>query len=224
MVLFCLATGAEPALAQSGLIVEGGLFLDSGTREDEVLIGPSRNIDRADVSNIDLGFVTLAYLHQLGAPDGPRAGFRVGGELRYLGQYTTERSNDAREVVGALIEVGARADWSTPITSDLAFFVAARAAMALAFPSGDLATEIDRMVAEGISAGHGPRPGVTLMPSVGVRYGIHERVELLAGLGLGWSWLSVFSIDETVSGIRYIRDESISNTRFELAFGVAITL
>lgn len=213
-----------PAWAESGIGIDGGLFFDSGTRSDETRIGPTGGTSRADVSNVDVGFVALYYLHQLGEDPAAREGFRIGGELRYLGRYASEYDDKEVEVVGTLLEIGARADWSTLLTNELSFVVGLRVALALAFPEGELADEIDRLSAEGVSAGHGPRIGVTILPSVGARYAIHARVNATLNVGLGWSHLSLFGLDETVSGVGYARDESISSTRFELGIGLEVSL
>lgn len=217
-----LLVGADPAArAQSSLGLEGGLFFDSGARVDEVGLAALTDTDRHDVTNRDVGHLALYYLYALS--DTPREGMRLGGELRYLGTLATEEGDEA-EVVGTLLEIGARAEWSTHLTDALVFFAGARASLALAFPSGDLAREIDRMQGDGVPVSHGPRPGVTLMPNLGAGYVLHERVTARLSLGLGWSWLSIFDVDERVSGIRYMRRETLSSTRFDLTLGVEISL
>ena len=216
--------GMSTGRCESGIGIEGGLFFDSGTRSDEVRLGPTSNTSRDDVGNVDLGFIALFYMHQLGKDAAAREGFRIGGEVRYLGRYASEFDDEEVEVVGSLLEVGARGDWSTLITNELSFVVGLRVALALAFPEGELADEIDRLAAEGVSAGSGPRVGVTILPSIGARYAIHTRVNVALNVGLGWSHLSIFALDETVSGVGYARDESISNTRFELGLGLEVSL
>ncbi len=214
----------SPGRCESGIGIEGGLFFDSGTRSDEVRLGPTVDTSRDDVGNVDLGFIALYYMHQLGEDSAAREGFRIGGEVRYLGRYASEYDDEEVEVVGSLLELGARGDWSTLITNELSFVVGLRVALALAFPEGELADEIDRLAAEGVSAGAGPRVGVTILPSIGARYAIHTRVNIALNVGLGWSHLSIFGLDETVSGVGYARDESISSTRFELGLGLEVSL
>jgi hypothetical protein len=216
--------GIGSGRCESGIGIEGGLFFDAGTRSDEVRIGPTVDTSRDDVGNVDLGFIGLYYMHQLGEDPEANGGFRIGGDVRYLGRYASEYDDEEVEVVGTLLEVGARGDWSTLITDKLSFVVGLRVALALAFPEGELADEIDRQAAEGVSAGGGPRVGVTILPSVGARYAIHSRVNATLNVGLGWSHLSIFDLDETVSGVGYVRDESISNTRFELGLGLEVSL
>jgi len=224
VVLFVsLVVGSETTRAQSSIGLEGGLFFDSATFEDERVLAGIRDVDRADVGNRDLGHVALYYLHALSE----RHGFRVGGEFRYLGTLAAEPDGDNEDeiyVLGPAIELGARGEWSTPLTDELSFLVGLRASFALVFPEGELAEDIDRMAAEGIPVGDGPRPGVTLMPSIGARYAIHERVNAGLTLGLGWSLLSIFDIDERVSGITFARDATWSSTRLELTVGLEVTL
>lgn len=219
----CVVLGSSATRAQSSIGLEGGLFFDSATLEDERVLAGLRDVDREDVGNRDLGHVALYYLHALSE----RHGFRVGGELRYLGTLAAEHGDGDDEevyVLGPAIELGARGEWSTPLTDELAFLVGLRASFALVFPEGELADDIDRMAAEGIPVGDGPRPGVTIMPSIGARYAIHERVNAGLTLGLGWSFLSIFDIDERVSGITFARTATWSATRFELTVGLEVTL
>jgi hypothetical protein len=220
LVVVWVCGWASSSLAQSSIGIEGGLFFDASTAKDETVVGPIRDTERADLSNRDLGHVALYYLHALDE----KHGFRLGGELRYLGTLATENDDDEKAVLGPMLEIGARGEWSTPLTEKLTFLVSLRASLALVFPEGELAEEIDRMAVDGIPAGDGPRPGVTLMPSVGARYAIHERVNAGLSLGLGWTFLSIFDLDEQVSGITYSRASTLSATRFELTVGLEVTL
>ena len=209
----------SPGHAQSSIGLEGGLFFDSATLTEKRRIGSLSGTERTDVSNRDIGHVALYYLHALDE----RHGFRLGGEFRYLGTLATEEDDEA-SVLGTAIELGARGEWSTPLTDALSFLVAFRASFALVFPDGELAEAIDDMAAQGVPVGHGPRPGVTLMPSLGARYAIHERVNAGLTLGLGWSFLSIFDVDERVSGIDFSRTTTLSSTRFEITVGLEVSL
>lgn len=225
MLLVVGGMSATAARAQSAIGLDLGLYLDDIAIEDSQRIGPQHEITREDRSNVDLTAGALYYLHRLGAGDGI-GGFRIGGEFRYLGEYATERDGDDRDkrVVGTLMELGFRGDWTAELAEHFGLVVGLRFDLALLVPGGDFDDEIERLADEGVPTSDGPRVGLALVPSVGARYAVHERINVRADLGLGWSYLDLFSIDAGVQGIQYVRDTTFSSRRFEVSVGVEIVL
>ncbi len=226
--MLALSLAATSARAQSALGLDFALYLDDVSVEDSERIGALREITREDRSNVNIAAGAIYYLHHLGGmADGEHvAGFRIGGELRYLGEYAIERDEgDADEqVIGTLIELGFRGDWTAEIVERFGLVVGLRFDLAILVPTGDFADEIARLADEGVPTSDGPRLGLALVPSVGARYAIHERINLRFDLGLGWSYLDLLSIDAGVQGIQYVRDMSLSSRRFEVSLGAEITL
>lgn len=227
--LLLIALGSE-VRAQSAFGLDFALYFDNVSLEDDERIGALHEVVREDRTNVNIAGGSIFYLHHVGAladpdPDG-MAGFRVGGELRYLGSYVTERDGEdrARQELGTLLELGFRGDWTAVIADGFGIVVGLRFDMALLLPTGDLAREIDRLSDEGVPTSDGPRLGLALIPSVGGRYALHQRLNLRLDLGLGWSYLDLFSIDAGVQGIQYVRDTTLSGRRFEVSLGVEIVL
>lgn len=219
----CGALVTSDARAQNAIGLDAALFFDSGERENDERIGPRHVVDRDDITNPRFAGGVLTYLHALSSA--PRDGFRLGGELRYLGSYATETDGrDGRRDIGTLFEIGFRGEWTTELAPKLGFSFGLRVDLAMLFPIGDFAAEIDRLADEGVPTSSGPRFGWSIIPMVGARYELHERVHARLDLGLGWSALELFGIDETVQGISYQRDESVSVTRFEIVFGFELSL
>jgi hypothetical protein len=230
VVAGCLLVSAagRQARAQSAIGLDFGLFLDDISLEDDERIGTLHQIVRQDRDNKNIAEGAIYYLHHVGPADDEErlAGFRLGGEFRYLGSYVTELSDgDAqRQEMGTLIEFGFRGDWTAIIVHDFGVVVGLRFDMAMLFPGGDFADEIERLKDEGVPTSSGPRLGLALLPSVGARYALHERFNVRFDVGLGWSYLDLLSIDAGVQGIQYVRDTSISSRRFEVSLGVEIVL
>ncbi|MCC6619749.1 MAG: hypothetical protein IT385_00760 [Deltaproteobacteria bacterium] len=223
-VLACaLVVLASEARAQSAIGLGATFFFDSGEREDDERIGPRHDVTREDVTNPRFAAGVISYLHALS--DTPREGFRLGGELRYLGTYATESDDDeGRRDIGTLFELGFRGEWTTEIADKLGLALGLRLDLAMVFPTGDFAAEIDRLADEGVPTSSGPRFGWSIVPMVGARYELHERVHARLDLGLGWSALELLGIDETVQGIAYQRDETLSVTRFEVSLAIELSL
>jgi len=223
-------SGTSESHAQSAIGLDFGLYLDNISVEDSERIGPLHEIQREDRSNVNIAEGSIFYLYNLGAAEAvePRqlSGFRVGGEFRYLGEYATEldKKDRDKQVLGTLIELGFRGDWTTEIAPRLGLVVGLRFDLAILVPGGEFADEIERLKDEGVPTSTGPRVGLALLPSVGARYAIHDRINLRFDLGLGWSYLDLLGIDAGVQGIQYVRDASISSRRFELSLGVEIVL
>lgn len=226
LVVGALSTTATPARAQSALGLDFALFLDDISVTDSQRIGPQHETLREDRSNVDLTAGALYFLYALGTPRPGLGGFRVGGEFRYLGEYATELDGEERDkrVLGTLIELGFRGDWTAELADHFGLVVGLRFDLALLVPGGDFADEIDRLADEGVPTSDGPRVGLALIPSVGARYQLHERLNVRADVGLGWSYLDLFSIDAGVQGVQYVRDTSLSSRRFEVSIGVEINL
>lgn len=222
--LFAMLVVSTPARAQSALGLDGTLFIDGVTLEDDERIGPLHETAREDRNNVGLFGGAIHYLHQLG--DGVMSGFRLGGEFRFIGEYATERDDGERDkqVLGTLFELGFRGDWTTEIAAHLGLSVGLRWDLAILAPGGDFADEIDRLADEGVPTSDGPRLGLSLIPSVGARYALHERIHARFDVGFGWTWLDLFGIDAGVQGIQYVRDASVSGSRFEVSLGVELTL
>lgn len=219
-----LTLSSHAARAQSALGLDFALFVDGVTLEDDERIGPLHETLREDRNNVGLFAGAIHYLHALGG--GALDGFRVGGELRYLGEYATERDDGERrkQVLGTLFELGLRGDWTTPLAERLGLGVGLRVGLAILAPGGDFADEIDRLADEGVPTSDGPRLGVSIVPTVGARYALHERIVARFDLGFGWTVLDLFDVDAGVQGIQYVRDATVSGSRFEVALGVELTL
>jgi hypothetical protein len=222
MLVACAGT----AHAQTAIGLDFALYFDGISSEDDERIGALHEITRADLGNVYPFAGAIYFLYHLGSDDKPLDGFRVGGELRYLGQYATERDEGERDkqVMGTLLELGFRGDWSTELVSRFALAFGLRLDLALLLPGGDFADEIERLADEGVPTSDGPRVGLALIPSFGVRYQIHERVNARLDVGLGWSYLDLFDVDAGVQGIQYQRDASFSTTRVEISVGVEFAL
>ncbi|MFO0747754.1 MAG: hypothetical protein U1F43_19130 [Myxococcota bacterium] len=225
LALLCAAHAS--AHAQTAIGLGATLFFDSGTLENDERIGPLHDVTRDDITNPRLAAGALSFLYALG--DGtPRDGFRLGGEFRYMGGYAVERGdgngNDNRTDLGTLMELGFRGEWSTELLPRFGLSFGLRADLGILVPGGDFADEIDRLADEGVPTGQGPRVGLSLIPMVGARYELHERVHVRLDLGLGWTMIDLFGIDDTVQGIAYTRDETVSATRFEVTIGFELSL
>jgi len=225
LVAICMALiTTTTARAQPALGLDFALFIDGVTLEDEERIGPLHETLREDRNNVGLFAGAIHYLHPLGGDT--LDGFRVGGELRYLGEYATERDDGDRDkhILGPLFELGFRGDWTTPLAERLGLVVGLRFGLTILVPGKDFADEIDRLADEGVPTSDGPRLGLSLLPSVGARYALHERLHARFDLGFGWTWLDLFDVDAGVQGVQYVRDTTLSGTRFEVALGVELTL
>jgi hypothetical protein len=216
------------ARAQSAIGLDFALFLDGISLEDRERIGPLHEITREDRNNVGIAAGAIYYLHHLGGMDEGEhlAGFRIGGEFRYLGEYATERDEGERrkQVVGTLLELGFRGDWTAEIAERFGLVLGLRFDLAILVPGGDFADEIARLKDEGVPISDGPRLGLALVPSLGARYQVHDRVNLRFDLGLGWSYLDLLSVDAGVQGIQYVRETSLSSRRFEVSIGAEIIL
>jgi len=226
LILFVILCSTSNTRAQSAIGLDFALFLDDISLEDSERIGPLHEIQREDRSNVNITEGAIYYLHHLGSPEDRLAGFRIGGEFRYLGEYATELDKKERDkqVLGTLMELGFRGDWTVEIAEHLGLVVGLRFDLAILVPGGDFANEIERLKDEGVPTSDGPRVGLALIPSVGARYAVHDRINLRFDLGLGWSYLDLFGIDAGVQTIQYVRDASLSSRRFEMGLGVEIVL
>ncbi len=224
-LLIATSGWSSSASAQSAIGLDFSLYLDDISVEDSERIGSLREITREDHSNVNLAAGAIYYLHHIGEPH-RLDGFRLGGEFRYLGEYATERDEGerGRQTLGTLFELGFRGDWTTEIADRFGLVVGLRFDLAILSPGGEFADEIERLKDEGVPTSSGPRIGLALLPSVGARYAIHDRINLRFDIGLGWSYLDLFSIDAGVQGIQYVRDASLSSRRFEISLGAEIVL
>jgi len=226
LILFAALGSSSSTHAQSAIGLDFALFLDDISVEDSERIGPLHEIRREDRTNVNITEGALYYLHHLGSPEERLTGFRIGGEFRYLGEYATELDEKDRDkqVLGTLLELGFRGDWTVEIAPRLGLVVGLRFDLAILVPGGEFADEIARLKDEGVPTSDGPRVGLALLPSVGTRYALHDRINLRFDIGLGWSYLDLLSIDAGVQGIQYVRDASLSSRRFEISLGVEIVL
>lgn len=209
------------AHAQSAVGVDFGLYFDNGTRTDDERIGPSHEVERDEVTNARIASVSAHYLHALS--DEPLHGFRLGGELVYRGERAYRDNDDRRSAMGTVLELGFRGDWTAVVAPSLGLTLGMRVSLAVLFVGGELEDEITRLSDEGVSVGTGPRLGVVLIPSFGLRYALLERLHLRFDLGVGWSYLDGLDLDERVQGVDYTRTLSVSGTRIEVGLGAEIT-
>jgi len=217
-----LAVGV--AHAQTSIGIGATMFFDSGTIDHDQRIGPQHDTDHTDVSNARLMAGALTFLYDL---DGTEpGGFRLGGELRYFGKYAAETDADKpeRSELGTEVELGVRGEWLTELAPKFTLALGMRFDLTMLLPTGDLADEANRLADEGVPTSDGARFGWTIMPMVGARYELHERVHARLDLGFGWTRLDLFDIDDTVQGINYERDDTLSTTRFEVTLGVELSL
>lgn len=209
--------------AQDAFGVGGGIWADSTVRRLDLDIGPLTSTARDEVTNVYLGLVHLSFLKALG--DTHLEGFRVGGDVRYLGFVATSpRDDDRSDGLGRAVEVGLRAEWSTVIAKDLALTVGARVGLGALFPEDDFAESLDRLIAEGVPTSSSPRFALHAAPSVGLRWAVLAFLHLRLDLGFGYTFTSVSDVDATVQGIPYRRRETIHGSRFEAVVTAEIPL
>lgn len=217
-------TSAPPAAAQTAIGVGGVLFFDDGDLDDDERVGPRRDRSSDEGGSDGVLGGELSFLYALS--DHPREGFRVGGDLRFLGNYGVTDDDDEGEVygLGALFELAARAEWSVDLIDRLALTLGLRLGLATLFPGDDLEETIDALAAQGADVAAGPRLGFVISPLVAARYQLLDR--LLARLDLRFSWQKLFlvDVDQPVQGIAYERSLSWSVLRFEIVFGLEVTL
>lgn len=211
-----------PAGAQTALQISGLLFADDGELDGEERIGPTREANTTEVGNEGVFGGEIAYLHSLS--DRPLDGFRVGGDLRFLGDYAV--CDDEGDVfgLGPLFELAARADWSVALLDRFALTLGLRLGLAAIFPSDDLADAIDALRAQGADIGTGPRVGFVLSPGIAGRYQILDRLIARLDLRFTWEQLFLIDVDQPVQGVAFERTLDYSLLRFEFVFGVEIPL
>ncbi|MDH5675991.1 MAG: hypothetical protein OEZ06_27965 [Myxococcales bacterium] len=121
---------------------------------------------------------------------------RVGGLLRYYGdyRYTIDNDRDPRSL-GQLLELTGQGEYVLGITDDLDAHIGAELGLALLFPGGDLKSRLDALDAMDFSTLPGPRLGYVIGPQAGVQYRFLPWLALRGELGLLWQQL--FLIDSS---------------------------
>ncbi len=221
--LLLLGLFALPVHAQDAIGLGGGLWADSAVRRVDLDIGPLTTTTRDEVTNVYLGLVHLSFLAALG--DTPLGGFRVGGDIRYLGFVATSpRDGDGSDGIGRAVEVGLRFEWGTVIARDLALSLGARVGLGALFPEDDFEDTLDRLIAEGVPTSGSPRFTVHAAPSVGLRWAIADWIHLRLDLGFGYTFTPLSDVTATVQGIPYARRETLHGSRFDAVVTAEIPL
>lgn len=175
------------------------VFLDGGFRWDT---GNSARRDQIgqDVTDQNDAVNSLGPMFQLGLMVRQSPYFRMGGALGYGANY--DLNNDDL-LIGQLITVDYRMEWSAPLTGKLFILGAPRVAASLIIPGGVLADRISEYQAAGYDTWGGPRYGFLFGLDAGVRYQTNEWLSLRATVGYGWGMhflLDSKAEGQTVSG------------------------
>lgn len=213
---------APPAAAQTAIGVGGVLFFDDGDLDDDERVGPRRDRSSEEGGSDGVLGGELSFLYAL-SPH-PREGFRVGGDLRFLGDYGVTDDDGEVYGLGALFELAARAEWSVDLIERLALTLGLRLGLATLFPGDDLEDTLDDLAAQGADVAAGPRLGFVISPLLGARYQLLDRLLARLDLRLSWQKLFLVDIDQPVQGIAYERSLSWSVLRFEIVFGLEVAL
>ncbi|MFT7581981.1 MAG: hypothetical protein ACI9MR_003662, partial [Myxococcota bacterium] len=139
-----------------------------------------------------------------------REGFRVGGGLTYRGSYGIQPDNEDDDVnrIGTLLEIAGRGEWTTELAPKLAIGFGFELGLAMVFVGDDLEDTVEALQAQGVDTGLGPRLGFTVGPSVIGRYAPMGRLHAPLDVGIHWQSFYLLSLDETVHGLAYEREQT----------------
>lgn len=158
------------------VFLEGGFRWDSGNSARRDQIGEDVNDQNDAVSS-------LGPMFHLGLMIRQSPHFRMGGALGYGANYDL---NNQDLLIGQLVTVDYRLEWSAPLTAKLFILGQPRVAASLVIPGGMLADRISEYQAAGYDTWGGPRYGFLFGLEAGVRYQTNDWLSLRATVGYGW--------------------------------------
>lgn len=167
----CVTPGRKWAI-----FVDGGFRWDTGNSSRRSQVGD-------DVTNQNDNISALGPMFHLGVMHRKSPHFRMGGALGY---GTNHDLNNNNLLIGQLLTVDYRLEWSAPLSPDLFIVGAPRVGVSLVLPSGVLADRISQYQAAGYDTWSGPRYGFLLGLDAGVRYEASSWLSLRATVGYAW--------------------------------------
>lgn len=180
--------GTPPTTRGHVAFVDGGFRFDSGNFSRTERVGSDTNNQNDAVS-------TVGPLLELGLLFPFQPHMRMGGALGYGANYDL---NGESLLVGQLLTLDYRVEWSVPLVPKVALFGAPRAGLALILPGGILERRIDANQLAGYDTWSGPRYGFLLGVDAGIRYALADWVGLRATVGYGWGM--TFLLDSKAEG------------------------
>ncbi len=168
--------------------VDGGFRWDTGNSSRRSQVGD-------DLTNQNDNISSLGPMFHLGLMHRKSPHFRMGGALGY---GTNQDLNNNNLLIGQLLTVDYRLEWSAPLATDLYIVGAPRVGVSLVLPSGVLADRISQYQSAGYDTWSGPRYGFLLGLDAGVRYQMSSWLSLRATVGYAWGMH--FLLDSKVEG------------------------
>jgi hypothetical protein len=155
---------------------DGGFRWDTGNSSRRSQVGD-------DITNQNDNITALGPMFHLGLMHRKNPHFRMGGALGYGANHDLNNNN---LLIGQLLTVDYRLEWSAPLAPDLSIVGAPRVGVSLVLPSGVLADRISQYQSAGYDTWSGPRYGFLLGLDAGVRYQMSSWLSLRATVGYAW--------------------------------------
>lgn len=190
---------------------QGGIFFDEDVQEDQVSKG---------VYSLNVWALYPAFFDRL----------VLGGNLGWYNNYTfqdeDEDDEDGGYRVGHMFSLGAQGEFLVPqVVDKLNVVVGLRAGVLLAFPSGELAEDLEDHDRTGYSVGEGlPRIGWFAGPHLGFNWPLTERMRVRLDGGVQFATLNLWSGTAESAGITSKIQSDLSTTRFVFVLGPEFSL
>ena len=206
------------AAAQERVGVSLNVYAEGGRRDGERWINNSREPENDEWVGPALS--ADAYVLYGGKELKIPPSIRIGPGVRVYGEYASLGQRYAYGILNDLYMIG---EFSLPAFERFELALGARAGLSLLIPTGDFASEIRRLQAQGIGAWSIPRVGWIAGVNAGMRRKMIDRFWLRLDFLGNWQTLYLFAIDETQGGYRFRKYWSVSSLRLGATLSAEVT-